>query len=118
MITTASSNNGSFTDHEDNHLEIYTLIWLDTNTDTQVKDDMQQQLRAIINNVKIFHDVAHCERYIEKTSKYDRLIIIVSSQLEREKAHLFNEYPQVAAIYDISKDNESNKQWAYELEKV
>ncbi|CAF5180683.1 unnamed protein product, partial [Rotaria magnacalcarata] len=44
----------------------------------------EQQMRDIINHFRKFEDLDRCEEYIEKTSKEDRLVLIVSDELGRE----------------------------------
>ena len=118
MTAAALSDDKSFTNDNDNHLETFSLIWLDTNVDVQTNDATEEKLRAIINYVKKFYDVEECENYIKKTSKHDRLVLIVNGQWGRQVLHSIHQLRQVSAIYIYSKDKESDEKWACKFTKV
>ena len=118
MVTTAQPHYKSFDNGNDNHLEIFSLIWLDANVDVEKNQATQEKLRAIINHIKKFHDVEECKNYIEQTSKDDRLVLIVSGQLGRQIVPSIHQLRQVSAIYINSEDKTSDEKWASKFAKV
>jgi hypothetical protein len=71
-LTTSPANNG------ENRLEIFCLIWLDANVNSEQNRAVQQRLRCVLNCLKAFNDIQQCQTYIEQQSKTDRLVLIVS----------------------------------------
>ena len=118
MATTAPPHENHFPSREDDHLEIFSLIWLDTNVDAQKNQNTQEKLRTIINHIKKFNDADECKNYIEQTSKDDRLVLIVSGQLGRQIVPSIHQLRQVSAIYINSEDKESDEKWACNFAKV
>jgi response regulator RpfG family c-di-GMP phosphodiesterase len=118
MAKTVSSHDEFSTNDNDDHLEIVSLIWLDANANIQETQDTQEKLRSIMYHLKTFHDGEECKKYIEQTSKYDRLVLIISGQMGRQVVPFIHQLRQVLAIYVNSKDKESNEKWACEFAKV
>jgi hypothetical protein len=118
MATTAPPLDDSLVSGNDNHLEIFSLIWLDANAHAQEYQDAQEKLRSIINHLKIFHDEEECIKYIEQTPKHDRLVLIISGQLSRHMVPSIHQLRQISAIYVDSKDKASDEMWACEFTKV
>ena len=118
MATTAPPHENYFSNREDNHLEIFRLIWLDASVDVEMNQDTQEKLRAIINHIKKFHNVEECKNYIEQTSKDDRLVLIVSGQLSRQIVPSIHQLRQVSAVYINSEDKESDEKWTRDFPKV
>ena len=67
---------------EEKHLEIFCLVWLDSNTN-EIRDT-EKKLHAIINHLEKFHDAKSCQNYLETTCQKDRLILIVSGRLGQQ----------------------------------
>jgi hypothetical protein len=110
--------NESLTNDNDNHLEIFSLIWLDTNDDIEDIQNTEQKLRAIINHFKRFRNAKECQQYIEQKSKHDRLVLIVSLQLGPEIVPFIHKLRQVSSIYVYCKDKKSNEEWISDYTKV
>ena len=72
----------------------------------------EQKLRSIINQVKRFHDVDQCEKFIQSTSSQDRLIFIVSGQLGRDILPKIHHLRQVTSIYIYCMDKKNNQHWS------
>src|SRR5690349_296639 len=111
MIMTSVPSVDSLTNGNDDHLEIFSLIWLDTNVHHEGNQDMQQKLRPIINHLKKFEDGEECKQYIKQRTKHDRLVLIVSSELGRQVIPAIHKLRQVSAIYVRSTDKTSDEQW-------
>jgi hypothetical protein len=118
MATTVISNNHSNTNAYDNHLETFSLIWLDANSNIKDSRNTQQNLRSIINQLKIFQDPQECQQYVEQTPKEDQLVLIVSGQMGRLMIPSIHQYQQVSSIYIYCNDLTSNKKWACQFPKV
>jgi hypothetical protein len=116
MASLASGN--SLTDGNDDHLEMFSLIWLDANVHVGRNQDMEQRMRLIINHVKKFQDGDECKQYIEQRSKHDRLVLIVNRELARQVVPSIHQLRQVSAIYVSSTDKQSDEEWAHEFAKV
>ena len=108
----------SLTNDNDDHLEIFSLIWLDTNVHHEGNQDTQQRLRPIINHLKKFQDGEECKQYIKQRPIHDRLVLIVSSELGRQVVPSIHKFRQMSAIYVTSTDKKSDEQWAHEFVKV
>ncbi|CAM4971838.1 unnamed protein product [Rotaria socialis] len=95
-MATLSSNDACTCSY---NLEAFSLIWLDSNANNDEQNhDAQQKLRSIINTIKTFDDSKECQQYIEKMSKDDRLILIVSDQWAREFVPRIHEFRHVSFI--------------------
>ena len=108
----------SLINDNDDNVEIFSLVWLDTNVHAEKNQHTQQRLRSIINHLKTFQDGEECKQYIEHRQKHDRLVLIVSSQLGRQVVPAIHKLRQVSAIYVTSTDKKSDEQWAQEFVKV
>ncbi|CAF5146463.1 unnamed protein product, partial [Rotaria sp. Silwood1] len=118
MATSTLSNDDFHTNSDDQHLEIFGLIWLDADVNIKEIRNTEQQLRSIINHLKKFQDVKQCQQYIEERSQKDRLVLIVSGRLGREIVPSIHKLRQVISIYVYCMDKKSNEQWSCEFAKV
>jgi hypothetical protein len=118
MVTSIPPHGKLFTAGNDNHLETISLIWLDANINVQKNRDTQEKLRSIMYHLKTFHDEEECKNYIEQTSKYNRVVLVISGQMSRQVLPSIHQLRQVLAIYINSNDTESNEKWACEFAKV
>jgi hypothetical protein len=118
MATVVLLNDEFQTCRDDKNLEIFSLIWLDENVNVKDIRDTEQKLRSIINHLKKFQDVKQCQQYIERRSRKDRLILIVSGQLGQEIIPFIHNLRQVISIYVYCMDKISNEQWACKFPKV
>jgi hypothetical protein len=118
MTTASLASDNSLTGGNDDHLEIFSLIWLDANVHVGGNQDIQQRMRLIINHVKIFQDGDKCKQYIEQRPKHDRLVLIANRELARQVVPSIHQLRQVSAIYISSTDKQSDEEWAHEFVKV
>lgn len=102
---------------DDEHLELFSIIWLDASADVFAARDTQQKLRTLINHLKKFQNAKECQQYIEQRSA-DRLMVIVSGQLGREIVPSIHKLQQVSLIYVYCMDKKSHEQWASKFAKV
>jgi hypothetical protein len=104
---------------DDDTLEIFSLVWLDAAVNSTKENlDVQQQLRALINQFKPFDNLKECLQYIRNISRQNRIIIIVSGRLGREIVPRIHRLRQVSAIYVYCMDKEKNEKWASKFPKV
>ncbi|CAF3754058.1 unnamed protein product [Rotaria socialis] len=113
-----SSNNESFPNVNDNHLEIFSLLWLDTNNNMKDRQDTEVKLRSIINHFKKFQDAKECQQYIEQRSKQDRLVLVVSNKLSQEMVSSIHKLRQVLSIYVYCEEGKTDEQWCSKFSKV
>jgi hypothetical protein len=118
IIMTIQAQGDSNTKSEDNHLEIFSLIWLEANVEVIDNENIQRELRTIINHLKKFQDVQKCRQYIGQRSKEDRLVLISSGHLGRELVPFVHDLRQVLSIYIYCADKKSNEQWSCKFAKV
>ncbi|CAF1270735.1 unnamed protein product [Adineta ricciae] len=68
----------------DANLEAFSLVWLHFSANGfEENHHAYQQLRSTINHIRTFEDERSCEKYI-KNSSDDRIVVIVSGQLNLE----------------------------------
>jgi hypothetical protein len=118
MATAVLSHNNSYTEDDDKHLELFSLIWFDANSNVEKSRNAEQKLRSIINHLIKFQDAQQCQQYIEHRSKEDRLVLVVSGQLAQEIVLSVHKLRQVLAIYVHFEHGESNEQWVHTFPKV
>ncbi|CAF1147444.1 unnamed protein product [Rotaria magnacalcarata] len=118
MATAISPNDNFYAADDDMRLEIFSLIWLDANSNAKDTRDTEQKLRSIINHLKKFQDVKQCQKFIEERSKNDRITIIVSGQFGQEIVPAIHKLRQVISIYVYCFDIVLNKQWSDKYTKV
>jgi hypothetical protein len=100
------------------NLETFSLIWLDSDVNGTTNQDTQTKLRSFINYLKKFDNRNECQQYIEQKSKDDRLVIIVSGRFGREIVPHIYQSRQVSSIYIYCMDKKTNEKWASEFSKV
>lgn len=118
MVTVIPSTNQFDGNVDDQHLEIFSLIWLDKNVNLQDTRNTEQKLRTIINSIKNFEDVKQCQQYIEQRSQTDRLVLIVSGQMGRIILPFIHHLRQVVSIYVYCIDKKKNEEWTCQYAKV
>lgn len=102
----------------DNHLEIFSLIWLDKEKNIKDIRNTEQELRSIINYLKKFQYVEECQRYIEQRSENDRLVFIVSGEMGQKIVPSIHKLRQVRSIYIYCMDKKKHKKWTRQFMKV
>lgn len=100
------------------HLEIFSIIWLEKYADVKENEETRQKLRYIINHLRTFDDSEACKQYIEQRSENARLVLIVSSEFSRTFVPAIHKFQQVSSIYIHSNENTSDQEWAKDFFKV
>jgi hypothetical protein len=114
-----SNNSSNETLIYNENLENFSIIWLDNiNIKSQKKISIQQQLRRIINFIKIFQNEDDCEKYIKQMSKDEYIIFIINDQIgERFIPHIHH-LKQIFSIYIYSSTKNTDQQWINQYNKV
>ena len=100
------------------NLESFACLWLDQNVDsTQDNRDTEQELRQVINHLRLFNDTDACEQYIHEISQ-EKVVLIVSGMFGRQVVPRLHDLPQFSACYVFCQDKKSNEQWAKNYPKV
>ncbi|CAF4231612.1 unnamed protein product, partial [Adineta steineri] len=82
------------------NLEIFSLIWLDDKTNNNEEDEnIEKDLRNIINHLITFQNEETCQQYIEKRPEEDRLILIINDSFSHTLVPRIHQLRQVSAIY-------------------
>ena len=116
MATALPLNDEIDTNTNDNHLETFSLIWLDVNPNEN--GDTEEKLRSVINYLKNFQNINQCQQFIEQTTQRDRLILVVSGQMGQEIVPLIHHFRQVISIYVYCMDKKKHEEWALKYRKV
>ncbi|CAF3825387.1 unnamed protein product [Rotaria sp. Silwood1] len=108
--------------NHDKHLDIYTVVWLDNRIKKSKKiisPQQQQQLRTIINDIKIFENENDCEEYIKQMSEDEYIILIINDQIEEKFISYTHNLQQIFSIY-IYSSNKINidQQWINQYNKI
>ncbi|CAF4600896.1 unnamed protein product, partial [Rotaria sp. Silwood2] len=119
MATAILPNYGLHKNADDQQqLEDFCLIWLNDSANAKDNRDTEQKLRSIINTLRKFQDVKHCQKFIEERSQNERVVMIVSGRLGREIVPSIHKIRQIISIYVYCMDKERNKQWAVNFPKI
>ena len=95
------------------NFETYCLIWLDASANDSTENvEAQKQIRTSINHLLTFEDDQQCLKYIKKTSKDDRIVLIVSGRLGQIIVPKIVQYRQITSIYIYCMNKQLNQQWA------
>lgn len=105
-------------DDGDKNLEIFCVVWLDGGINAEDVRKTEQKLRSIVNRLKKFQDIEECKKYIEKQSKDDRLIMVVSGRLGQLIVPSVHNFRQIISIYVYCMDQKRNEEWACQFPKV
>ena len=102
----------------ENNLELFSLIWFDS--DPKIFDDpkINERLRIIINHLQKFNEIKECREYIEQRSQDDRLIILLNGFQCHDVLSNIHHFSQVSAIYSYSIDQSSHQQLSEQFPKV
>ena len=105
--------------NDNDNIEMLSIVWLDASVNTTPENlSVQEQLRKLINNVKTFDNSNEFLRYIDNTSKIDRIILIVSGRLGRTIVPHVHHLRQIISIYIYCMDKQANEQWSKDFTKV
>ncbi|CAF0831268.1 unnamed protein product [Adineta steineri] len=96
------------------NLEPFYLIWFGNS----INNDIQQQLRAIINYLLIFDDEEQCLNYIYSLSKGDRIILIVTEKFGEHFVPQIVHLRQIVSIYIYCNSKKNNEQWIKKYKKI
>ncbi|CAM4810325.1 unnamed protein product [Rotaria magnacalcarata] len=94
------------------NVEIFSLVWLDQNVESQYIRNTENKLRPNINLIKKFADVKKCQQYVEDLSSSDRVVMIVSGVLGQQIVPSIHKLEQVISIYVYCMNKERNKRWS------
>ena len=102
----------------DDHLEIFSIIWLDENVNAIESQETEQKLRSIINYLKRFQTIQQYQQFIEQTKEKDRLILIVSGKMGQDIVPWIHHLRQVISIYVYCMNRKKHEEWALKYKKV
>lgn len=104
---------------QDNNLEGFYLVWLDTfiNKSKEIFD-AQEQIQLIINHIKTFENIKDCEEYFYNISSNDRICFIVSDDLGQQIIPNIHHYRQIFSIYFYCLNKNMNEEWTKTFPKV
>ncbi|CAF4338925.1 unnamed protein product [Rotaria magnacalcarata] len=118
MVNSVPPNSSSIVPANNQNVEIFSLIWLDQDVESQYIQNAENKLRSNINLIKKFLDVKKCQQYVEDLSPADRVVMIVSGDLGQQIVPSIHKLRQVISIYVYCMNKERNKRWSKYLTKV
>jgi hypothetical protein len=100
------------------NLETYSLIWLDSQTNSNEKiKQAQQRVRSSINDLRIFEEVNKCLKNIQ-LSTANKIIVVVNIELSEMIIPYIHQLPQIIAIYIYNIDDDRQTQFLNKYSKV
>ncbi|CAF3522750.1 unnamed protein product, partial [Rotaria socialis] len=118
MVNSVPPNSSSIVPANNQNFEIFSLIWLDQDVESQYIQNAENKLRSNINLIKKFLDVKKCQQYVEDLSPADRVVMIVSGGLGQQIVPSIHKLRQVISIYVYCMNKERNKRWSKYFTKV
>ncbi|CAF3105717.1 unnamed protein product [Rotaria sp. Silwood2] len=103
---------------DNNDLEKFTLIWLDTDINGSENKQTQNDLRKLSVDFKTFDTIHDCELFIQSLSIDAYTVLIVSGRLGREIVPRIHEIKQIYSIYVYCFNREENLTWAKNYTKI
>ncbi|CAF3294366.1 unnamed protein product [Rotaria socialis] len=118
MVNSVPPNSSSIVPANNQNFEIFSLIWLDQDVESQYIQNAENKLRSNINLIKKFLYVKKCQQYVEDLSPADRVVMIVSGGLGQQIVPSIHKLRQVISIYVYCMNKERNKRWSKYFTKV
>ncbi|CAF2728168.1 unnamed protein product [Rotaria sp. Silwood2] len=84
----------SFTNDDPNY-EDFSLVWLD---EKREQNEIQCQLRCIINYLKLFHNIEQCVKYVNSVTS-EKIFLIISDTLSKTVIPRVHDHSQLEHIY-------------------
>jgi tetratricopeptide (TPR) repeat protein len=97
----------------DENLEDFSLIWLDSNINkTADCSEMINTLHSIINNLKTFDNIDECIDYINSVAINERFFLIVSGQFGEKILPNIYQSSKIISIYIFCYDKIKHEKWS------
>jgi hypothetical protein len=112
------------------NMDNLSLVWLDTNIYRRSSNiDTEVKLKNLINYIRVFDDVAACEKYIKQIGKMnssnsirkEKLLVIISTTLAPTLIPHLHDLSQVQYIYVFGKAktiSKAHQEWLRKYKKV
>jgi len=100
------------------NLETFSIWWLDAEINNQENQEAQKKLRSIINNLKTWQCPKKFVENVERLSRDDRIVMIVSGRMGSEVVPRVHSLQQISSIYVYCMNKKANDQWAQEYRRV
>lgn len=119
MQSNAVNDNTSFRYWSANRMKKFIIIWLDPDVDELDSDHQSSvnQLRQIVNSVKIFTDVEQCVDFIVDIEDAN-FFLILSDAIEETVMPLTHDAPQLDSVYVFSNNYSKYEQWMSKWKKI
>ncbi|CAF3621146.1 unnamed protein product [Rotaria sp. Silwood1] len=95
------------------------VIWLDSeiNESHQYYSESISQIQSIVNDVKIFTDIATCVNFLNKVKNTKILLVTTLSLGESIVVHIHH-LPQIYSIFIFCRDTTKHEQWTKNWSKI
>ncbi|UJR19159.1 hypothetical protein I4U23_022289 [Adineta vaga] len=111
------------------NLEIVTLVWLDKHVYEQQNEQVstvncnliqpsRQQLRSIINFIKVFDQVDACEYYIQSVDQQEHIVLISSGTYGKEIVSKLHGLTQLRSVYIYCMNEQEHESWVKQFPKI
>lgn len=105
-------------EHNDKELETFTLIWLDADINGKDNKAIQNELRRLNNDFKLFDNDNACESYLQSVTIDQCIVLISSGRLGRKIVPRIHDIEQIYSIYIYCFDIKANREWANDYSKI
>ena len=119
QVSSDASVSSKTKDHsQKSNLESFACFWLDQSVDsTQDNRETHQELRQVINHLRIFNDSDACEQCIREITQ-EKVVLIVSGMLGSKIIPRIHDLPQLSTCYVFCQNKQNNEKWAKNYAKV
>ncbi|UJR29256.1 hypothetical protein I4U23_010470 [Adineta vaga] len=104
----------NLTPRQDGNVENFLLVYLNS---SKPDDSIQQQLRGLVNSLKIFDDPDDCIAFINAVSN-EKIIFIVTDALGDPVVSRIQDLQQLFAIYVLCQTDEQTENWSTNQPKI
>ncbi|CAM4805222.1 unnamed protein product [Rotaria magnacalcarata] len=100
------------------NIETFACFWLDQDIyTTEDNRETLEELRHIINHIKVFDHVEECEQAIRNIT-HEKVILICSGSLGRQLVPRLHDLTQFSVCYVLCQDQAANEQWSSKYPKI
>jgi hypothetical protein len=117
--STASSIPKSPLDIDVEHLETFTLVWLDRYIDEDENNqELKRRLREHTTSLITFNDFRSCEQWLKNRSTDEKILLIVTGDLGTKLIPTIHQLPSIIAIYVFCWKPEIHTMWTPDYPKI
>jgi hypothetical protein len=106
-------------DIEVEHLETFTLVWLDTQIDEDEQNSsLKKRLRQYVTYLVTFDDLKSCEQWLKNRPNDDKILLLVPGELGKKIVPNIHQLTSIIGIYVFCWRPEIHTVWTSNYSKV